>query len=281
MSSPTHSSGDEPRFSTDAARAVFRRAAEHQEMARATLDANAGDLTLSDLQAIGAEAGIAPAYVAAAAAELESPDTTEDAPWWYSGPTEIKAEAVVPGTITDGPVWAAMVRALRNELGGNGTVTQLDTTLEWSIDRNGQTVRVTATPEAHGTRIRIAQSTKEMARVIPILSGTFGITSLLLAILYAAGGFEPDVAMLPVIFGAIALLVFAAGTPAFRSHLRKQQRQLDRMLDRLELIALKQMASPVEEAAQAESSMRSELTFDQPPTEDAESVQSARQRSRS
>ena len=243
MAAKTRPTGDDPHFTTEAARAIFRRAAEHQEMARAALQADADGLSLADLQSIGAEAGIDPAYIAAAAAELQTDEADEDVPWWYAGSPTIEAEAVVPGTITDGPVWAAMVRELRDAFADDGTATQLDTTLEWSTNKNGRSIRVTATPEAYGTRIRIGQSTKDSAQVIAILTGTFLSASLLLGSLFAMGSFDSDVLMLPVIFAAAALLCFGVGTPLYRSHLRRQQQTFDGVMDRLELIALKANAT--------------------------------------
>lgn len=245
MPSMPSSSDDAPRFGTDAAQAIFRRAAEHQEMAQAAVRADADGLTLAELQAIGTEAGIDPAYVAAAAAEFSTPEPTDDAPWWYAGPATIEAEGVMPGTITDGPVWAAIVRELRNAFDADGIATQLDNTLEWSFNRaqGTESTRVTATPEQHGTRIRITQSMRELAQVGPMMGGGFGLVGLAIGATLALGGGQPDVVGPMVVFMALSVLFLGAGIPLFRAYARRQQHRLDAIMDRLELTALKAMPS--------------------------------------
>ena len=237
------SSDDAPRFATEAAQAIFRRAAEHQEMARAATQADADGLSLAELQAIGAEAGIDPAYVAAAAAEFSTPEPVDDTPWWYAGPATVEAECVIPGTITDGPVWAAIVRELRSTFDADGIATQLDNTLEWSFDQaqGTESTRVTATPEPYGTRIRVTQSMRELAQVGPILGGSFGLTGLIIGVTLATGDFDADVAVVMAMFVALGLLFLGAGIPLYRAYARRRQRRLDSLMDRLELIALKEM----------------------------------------
>lgn len=212
-------------------------------MARAATQADADGLSLAELQAIGAEAGIDPAFVAAAAAEFNTPEPANDTPWWYAGPATVKAECVVPGTITDGPVWAAIVRELRNTFDADGIATQLADTMEWSFDQaqGTESTRVTVTPESYGTRIRITQSMRELAQVGPILGGSFGLTGLIIGTLLAMGNFDPEVAGITILFVVLSLLCIGAGIPLYRAYARRRQRRLDSLMDRLELIALKEM----------------------------------------
>lgn len=234
----TSSSSDELRFGADAAQAIFRRAAEHQEVAQAAARADADGLSLAELQSIGAEAGIDPAYIAAAAAEFSTPEPKDDTPWWHAGPDAIEAECVVPGLITDGPVWAAIVRELRSTFDTDGVATQLANTLEWT--QGGESTRVTVTPEQHGTRLRVVQSLRNAAQVGPTLGGSFGLTGLILGTLVAIGDFEPTITGLAVMFAVLGLICIGAGIPLYRAYARRQQRRLDGLMDRLELIALKE-----------------------------------------
>jgi hypothetical protein len=211
-------------------------------MARSALRAGAHGLSLADLQAVGAEAGIDPAYVAAAAAELSAVDATEDTPWWYAGPATVRAETVVPGTITDGPVWVAMVRELRDTFDTDGVATQLGDALEWSFEppMGGESTRVDVTPEPHGTRIRITRSKTQAARMGAMMGGMLGGCGVFVgALIFAIKGF--DVAGL-----ALMLMLLAAGAaltglniPLYRRTIRREQRAFDSLIDRLELIALK------------------------------------------
>jgi len=243
MSSTSSPSHDAVRFPSDAARSIFRRAAEHQEMARAAAPANANGLTLAELQAIGAEAGIAPEYVAAATAEYSADDPDDDTPWWYAGPATVAAKTVVPGTITDGPVWAAMVRELRDTFGTGGVATQIGDSLEWSFSppMGGASTRVTVTPEPHGTRIRITRSKLSSARMGAVIGGTFSISGLAVGgLIFTFKGFDVVGLAFMVVLMAVGAAFMGLSIPVYRSAVRREQEQFDALMDRLELIALKE-----------------------------------------
>ena len=286
MATTTRPSGDDPHFSTEAARAIFRRAAEHQEMARSALKADADGVSLADLQSIGAEAGIDPAYIAAAAAELQTDDAEEDVPWWYAGSPTIEAEAVVPGAITDGPMWAAMVRELRDTFDTDGIATQLGGTLEWSFTppMGGESTRVEVTPEPHGTRIRITRSKTQAARMGASMGGMLGFSGFFVgAMIFAVTGFS-------FVGLAFMLMLIAAGAavaglniPMYRAAVRREQKQFDTLMNRLELIALKadaQSARVSTEATEANGHLMDDTKdLDAPAV--TESVNGTRERMRS
>lgn len=244
--------GNATHFSPEAARAIFRRAAEHQEMARSALRTDADAVSLADLQAIGAEAGIDPTYVAAAAAELSTEDSADDAPWWYAGPASVRAETVVPGIVTDGPAWAAMVRELRDTFGTDGVATQLDDTLEWSFEPQvgGDSTRVDVTPEPHGTRICITRSKTQAARMGALMGGTLGVCGFCTgALIFAINGFDLVALAFMLMIVALGAALTGISIPLYRRTVRREQRAFDRLIDRLELIALKANAHPVQPEA--------------------------------
>ena len=256
MAATTPPAGDS-HFSPEAARTIFRRAAEHQEMARAALEANANGLSLADLQSIGAEAGIDPAYIAAAAAELQTDDAEDEVPWWYAGSPTIEAEAVVPGAITDGPVWAAMVRDLRDTFGTGGVATQIGDTLEWSSEppTGGASTRVTVTPEPHGTRIRITRSKVSAAQFGGMMGGTVGISGLAAGgLIFAVNGFNVAGLLFTVAVMAVGAAIMGLSIPVYRAAVRREQEQFDALMDRLELIALKANAQSAQPEAQTPES---------------------------
>jgi len=228
-------------------------------MARTAAQADADGLTLAELQSIGAEAGIGPEYIAAAAAEFKGDAPADDTPWWYPGPATVEAETVVPGTVTDGPVWAAMVRELRDTFDTDGVAAQLGNTLEWSFEppTGGESTRVEVTPEPHGTRIRITRSKTSAARLGPMAAGTLGVSGLLLGgLIFAIKGFDVAGLVLMVMLIAVGLSLAALNIPLYRATVRRDQHTLDHLVDRLELIALKGM--PARQTASSESATSAE-----------------------
>ena len=198
---------------------------------------------------MGAEAGIAPKYVAAAAAELSTEDLADDTPWWYAGPATVRAETVVPAPITDGPVWAAMVRELRDTFGTDGVATQLGGALEWSFEPQigGDSTRVDVTPEPHGTRICITRSKTQAARTGAQMGGTLGICGFFVgAAIFTINGFDLVALAFMLMIVALGAAVTGISIPLYRRTVRREQRTLDRLVDRLELIALKANAQPVQ-----------------------------------
>lgn len=211
-------------------------------MARTAAQADADGLSLAELQAIGAEAGIDPEYVAAAAAEFNAPAAADDTPWWYAGPATVEAETVVPGTRPDGAVWAAMVRELRDTFGTDGVATQLGDTLEWSYTppMGGESTRVTVTPERYGTRIRITRSKVAAAQLGGILGGTLGISGLVVGgLILAIKGFDVVGLLFMVVLMAVGAAFMGLNIPVYRAAVRREQEQFDALMDRLELVALK------------------------------------------
>lgn len=284
MAAPSSHPGNGPHFSPEAARAVFRRAAEHQEMARAA-QADADGFSLAELQSIGAEAGIDPTYIAAAAAEVQTDSTTEDVPWWYAGSPTVEVEAVVPGPVTDGPVWAALVRELRTTFGADGVATQLGNALEWSFEppMGGESTRVDVTPEPHGTRIRITRSKLSTARMGAMLGGMFGVSGLVLgALILGIKGFDLAGLAFMLALWVVGAAIAGLNIPVHRAAVRREQEQFDRLMDRLELIVLKANTPPAQTtAAQAPEPNRlaqDVSALDAPPTE---TVNGTRERARS
>jgi hypothetical protein len=252
MAAPSTPAGNDSHFSAESARAIFRRAAEHEEMARSARRAGAHGLSLADLQAVGAEAGIDPKYVAAAAAELSTEDSADDTPWWYAGPATVRAETVVPGSITDGPVWVAMVRELRDTFGTDGVATQLGGALEWSFEPQvgGDSTRVDVTPEPHGTRIRLTRSKTQAARMGTQMGGTLGICGLFVgAAIFTINGFDLVGLAFMLMIMALGAALTGLSVPLYRRTVRREQRAFDRLVDRLELIALKANAQSAQSEA--------------------------------
>ena len=258
--------------------AIFERAAKRQEEARRAEAASHGALTLAELQEIGAASGIDPAHVAAAAAEVAR--TQQQAEPRARWPREVRAERWLPGPVSD-ETWEAMVEVLRRELNSAGVAGQVGRTREWTTVASGgqpeAAVSVTLRPEGDRTRLAVTQSWKEYARAPLIAGAMLSFMALLLGGIFAF--IEPEALLLPVLFAALGLLLFAAGPPTLRAFARRKEATFERLLDRLELVARSEAQGTP--AAEAEPPREGRLDLDALPDEPDDVRSSARRRTRS
>lgn len=133
------SSESDRRFSREEVQEIFRRAAERQAKRR---ESDEG-LTLDELQQIGEESGIPPAYIAAAVRELDGPEleetgspATNDAPRglerFYGMKSSARFERVVPGRLDDA-AWDDIVAALESTFQNKGETTTAGPIREWHL----------------------------------------------------------------------------------------------------------------------------------------------------
>jgi hypothetical protein len=144
--------------------ALLERAVERQEAARRQALPEAG-LTLSELERLGQEVGIAPEHLRAAARELDAGGATGR----QSGrsATHVYAERWVPGTLSlEG--WEDAVAELNDRHGtsmgawyghgSGGAVQQIGRSHEWSHTNGlGIETRVTVSERGDRVRLRLAQ----------------------------------------------------------------------------------------------------------------------------
>lgn len=275
---------DERRYSQAELRAIFERAAERQEAASRAESASGGQLTLAELQEIGAASGIDPAHVAAAAAELASWKRASAPSQQTRWPRQALAERVVPGPVSD-DAWEAMVSELRRSLGKPGIAGQVGRTREWTTMSSGGRhpdvpISVTLQPEGDQTRLTIMQSWQEYTRVPLIIGTVFSFMALLLGGVLAFN--EPAALFMPVIFASVALLIFGAGPAGLRAMARRQEAKFEHILDRLDLIA-RDTALPVQSTHETSepSTLEGRISLDDVEREDQEATLSVRNRTRS
>ncbi len=234
------------RFSEEEARRIFARAAERQ--AHAAPDAG---LTLADLQEAAGAAGLDPALVAMAAAEL---DSHAPPPRRVAGsPVEAVATRVVPGTLDD-DTWAAMVGAARAQYGRAGTAGQVGARREWTLvsggAKNGVTTHLAAEPVPGGIRLSLSQSIRDMAVGFTIATAIH----ILLAVIFggmAAAGVDPELWIPATMMASFALLFgggLGIGTRLWHRH---RTAGFETLLDRLEL-ATRASAGPLPHAVASE-----------------------------
>lgn len=254
---------NEPRrFDDEETRAIFERAAERQEQARAAereRDPDAeGVLTLEELQEVGRAAGIDPAHIAAAARGVASGTVPVPALPTAAGRGRVRRtgrdlpEVTAPSgkpllhesrlvSRVDDATWERLVDALRRESKVAGITGQVGRVREWAKDRDSKestplTVRVV--PEGDGDRIQVTEGTEQAYLVPKILGGVMVGNGALIALLMMLpmSGSGPPVA-LPLIFGGIGAAVWGGGTVIAGRVARRKAERLAAIADRLALLA--------------------------------------------
>ncbi|HYE94669.1 MAG TPA: hypothetical protein VD962_00540 [Rubricoccaceae bacterium] len=225
----------ERRYTEEEMRAIFARAAR-----RRSDPTDSAGLTLAELQEIGAESGISPDAIAAAAAELAV--EPGERPTFLGSPTEVTRTRHLPGPVSD-EAWRRMVGELRRTFGDDGAAGQIGSVREWTAVGRGLrrdlSTRFAVEPDPSGTGVQlvIRQSTREIARVFTLVS----VFTAAMAALFAAMallGVDPA-EMWPSVFILLAMtLAFGGGTQiGLRQWARRQEGKFEALLDRMELLA--------------------------------------------
>jgi hypothetical protein len=266
------------RYSQDEIQAIFRRAAERQQAA-AHPEERAG-LTLPELEAIGAESGLDPAHVAAAARDLERiggpPAPRSLLERLYGTDTRLTVERTLPGAM-DEAAWTDAVKALRAAFDAKGTADAVGTLREWSAfaSPDGSTapyaygteprdpltgvarcpVYVEAEADPHGAAGRTRFVATARMRTSSLWEGLVmtGLFAALVLAMSAASLFGDFPAFLPVVMG-----VLAAATPGlYRFSVRREMRRtracLTDAFDRIERLHAARPPETREAASRAAS----------------------------
>ena len=220
------------RFTQEEAQRIFAHVAERQ---RATSTAGEG-LSLGELEEAARAAGLDPALVAMAAAELDAaprPDRT-----LAGAPVEVSRYRVVAGSFGD-DAWARVVAAARTEFGEPGVAGQVGRLREWTLLSGGKSetvTRLTAEPTAEGTRITLSHSVRQTVRGLTVAQAVQASMAAVLGIVVLLGA---DASLwVPVLILVALAALFAAGTQiGTRVWHRRRARQFERLLDHLDLAA--------------------------------------------
>lgn len=186
------------RFSEEEMAFIIQRAAELQEDGD-----SAPEISLTEIQEIAAEAGIAPAYVAAAAAELRRPRQTFGI---LGAPTRFHCQRTVAVEV---PAHALgeLVECVREHTGLQGEVAQLLGTVEWRGRSPLGAILVTLAARDGATRIAATIARSDHAFVTAVASLLFGgvgaLGGLMLATLLSTSA---------LLGSAIIAVCFLAGT---------------------------------------------------------------------
>ena len=254
------------RFSEEEARRIFARAAERQQ---ASEPASEG-LSLDELQEVGRAAGLDPAHVAAAVAEVRGARPAAPPATFLGVGVEVRASRVLSGPVTD-EAWEQMVARLRRTFGSKGTPTDVGRVREWTSGPNS-TLLVTVEPgdPAGGAVVTMQTSKKSASSQYRVIFGVFGAMAVFFALLGTLQGGAGE----PAFWTFIGALVAAAvgvpliGRQGYARWAERRQGQFDALLDQFELIV--RDAAPPTPAAEAGGAGRLDLdTLDALPETDA------------
>jgi hypothetical protein len=245
------------RYSDHEIAAIFKQAAEAQHAARAGETSGDG-LTLAELQAIGAESGIAPEYIARAAARAEQ--TRAPATTFLGQPITAGRTVELPGAFTDAD-WDRLVADLRETFRATGTI-QIDGSLRaW---RNGN-LRALVEPTDTGHRLRLS-TLKGNARTNVALGGFGGGAGVILVLMAVLTASFSDKAMgdlsVVIVTGALLLLAGLGSAGATAYQLRRWAAKRD---EQMEAVAARALERALEGAEVSEAqAFEGDTTADAP-----------------
>lgn len=231
------------RFSEDEARRIFARAAERQHAEQSRPEG----LSLEELQEIGRAAGLDPAHVAAAVAEVRHALPARASATLWGVDLEPRVIRVLPGTITD-EVWAQMVGRVRPTFKTIGVTSTVGRVREWN-GTNSQgglsNLRMTADPVEDGTRVVLETSRAGEAGQWKGIWAVSGGLGLVLVMLLLVGDSDPGLWLMSALLLVLGAAMPIASRAGFRRWAEKRQDQFEDLLDEFERIM------PVAEAGAA------------------------------
>ncbi|MDT0631747.1 hypothetical protein RQM47_05505 [Rubrivirga sp. S365] len=221
------------RFSEEDARRIFARAAERQQAAEPAAEG----LSLAELQEVGRAAGLDPAHVAAAVAEVRGAPAPAPPATFLGVDVEPRASRVIPGGVTD-EVWEQMVARLRQTFKSKGTPTDVGRIREWTSGPNSS-LYATVEPVPEGTRVTLTTSKASEAaqhRMVAALFGTMAAAFAFLGV-FSEGGGDAGFWAFVSIFAALAVALPLLGRQSQKRWHQRRQGQFDALLDQFELLA--------------------------------------------
>ncbi len=230
------------RYTEEEMALVLRRAVELEGLRR---DAPRGEgrvLTLREIQEIAREAGIDPALVERAAAQLDAPAGARGRSLLGPHPTVVM-EGTVVGTLGE-PELADLAATTQRELGVEGIVTEALGSVRWTNQTRSGATQVVFTPGADRTRIEVLDRHATQVRAVIHLLPAFwgGMIGVAVA---ASGAMDPGLAVALVTGSSLAGAAIGRGVweAVAGWSRRKVRRLLSRLQDRADTL-LAGTASP-------------------------------------
>ena len=215
----------ERRYTDDEVAEIFARASEKEKSARHQLPSAEG-LSLTELQKIGAEAGLAPDLVAEAARSLDEP--RPPAPPVFLGlPLGVARTVRLDRRLTDAE-WERLVVDLRETFDARGVIRTEGSFRQWS---NGN-LQVLVEPDGDGQRVRFRTVRGQSRSLMVFGLGAIGVAAVS-ALTSMLNGLTPNELsqVLTIALGGAG--VFALGALPLPRWARLRRQQMDELAERL------------------------------------------------
>jgi hypothetical protein len=218
-------SSSTPRYSEREMALILKRAAELQEGA----EGESTPVSLNQIQEIAAEAGIGPAYVSEAAAELERPMPQVG---WLGAPTRFHDERKLDATLSRTAV-GELVDAARSALGLHGEVQEVLDTVEWRARSPLGLTIVTVSPREGKTRIAVTIARGDHAALVTLGSVGIGILGALGGVVLAINGTDSALVASGIIAGSGVVATLLSARLMWASVARRWRRTAKHVVELL------------------------------------------------
>ena len=226
------------KYRPDQAVEIVQRAA----MLEATKPTHTGAMTISGVEALGAEVGIAPEHIRRAAQGTTRPALTQDLVGrenkWAGGPTRIFIERIVEGELPETSFFY-LVEEIRTVLGNAGQVSQLGPSFTWSMGKapSNRSLEVTVGVRGGRTRITVHENLAPLLGMVygPIGGGMGGGGAGILASIFGAAMQSP--VLVATALPLWLVLTYATGRTVYSHSSRRRRRDLGELADRLAALA--------------------------------------------
>lgn len=225
-------------FSEQEIGAILKRTAELSKQAdRGVQDG----LSLEEIQQLAADAGLDPALVSRAAAEISSPGAGETKSDLFGGPLAYSTDVDLDIDV-DEEAWESMLPAIRAAFNDPGTVSVREGTFEWTgTGGDNKKAHVHIRKTASGTRLHVFWS--QMAMAIPFFVPTFVSLFISLPIVFEELHLGPaGIPVIALIVGAMFMLSRFGVTTMRKHYIRK----IDRLSKDLSMVAYEHAAADKE-----------------------------------
>jgi hypothetical protein len=210
----------ERRYGEEEVREIFNLAISGNARDR-SLPAEAGGLTLDDLQRIGQEAGIEPERVAQAAETLDARGRPAPVRRSFGLPIGVSRVVALPRAPTDRE-WEQLISEFRTTFGTQGQTNTSGGLREWSHGN----LHICVEPTEHGEQLRLS-TLKDDAVALNAFSVMMAGVSVIMSVVVAAAGKPEKAIALLGMFGGMALFAFGANVLRMPRWARERERQME------------------------------------------------------
>lgn len=230
----------ERRYHQEEIAAIFKQAAEAQEAAQRNLSPSEG-LTLAELQQIGKEAGITPAFIAQAAAAVDQTNSTLPSTTYFGLPISVARTVDLPGPFSETD-WEQLVVDLRHTFQATGEIRRDGSLRQW---KNGN-LQALIEPTESGHRLTLRT---RKGNAPPALLGGFALLVLGLMLVLIMGfskGFRlVDETFIATLFAVLGLGIGGSTILRLPGWIEERGQQMEQIAARVrQRLATRQDSAP-------------------------------------